>query len=630
MRGFAARGRQDVATESNEKRAGVAMDLRSINRVRVFLLWVLAAMLLGMSSSWAAAPEGHARLHFHRDDGNYDGWGLYVWGEAPAYPNSRDWGDPIPPTGTTSFGIYFDVPLQPDVHTLNFIIHKGDEKHIPSDQVLPLDDFSREVWIRSGDVTFYAREPGGVEKQDGWMLQVRLFIARQPASVWYGTVTVVLVMILGGMALFRAGRLRREVRMHHQMLEEARSELSRQAIAQQDIQARHQALAGFDELTGLLTRSGLKRVLDLSQAKARRGHGGLAVLFIDLDDFKPINDQFGHAAGDHVLKVVAARLSDSVRESDSVARLGGDEFVVIADELGDPLSAARLANKLVVSLTEVIMFEGQALRVAASLGIAFFPTDGEGDALVERADAAMYHAKHSGKNGFRFASSAFDALAERQAQSEKIWRQSLATASLVAAWEPAESVTGGPHWGMMVRPCSASGSGMRTPMPDLVAPDPSVALEADLVMLEQIAASAEAPALQGARWVFHPARGSLFDPRFLSACRGALTRISATRGELLLELDVINPEPNMLGELVKRGVRFGLNVTDPGFVKFEYLLADGLAFLRLSLQPRSTARYRALSALSAAARQLDVVVIGDIRDGEGSADARLFDYVMRA
>jgi diguanylate cyclase (GGDEF)-like protein len=196
------------------------------------------------------------------------------------------------------------------------------------------------------------------------------------------------------------------------------------------------SLANTDELTGLMTRAGVRRALASAQAKARRNQTMLAVLFIDLDDFKPVNDRFGHAVGDRVLVAVAERLQASLRESDLLARLGGDEFLVIAEDIGEPLVAAELARKMKAALTEGFEFEAQTLRVRASIGVALYPSDGEGDALVELADAAMYDAKRGGEGGFRFASPWLNAQFEREVEIERRWRDVMNEGSLALGWRP--------------------------------------------------------------------------------------------------------------------------------------------------------------------------------------------------
>jgi diguanylate cyclase (GGDEF)-like protein len=159
-------------------------------------------------------------------------------------------------------------------------------------------------------------------------------------------------------------------------------------------------LAHFDHLTGLPNRALFSDRLRRSLAKARRYKRQLALMFIDLDEFKPVNDLYGHHVGDLLLKEVAKRLSECVpREADSVGRLGGDEFVVLLSEIEQQQDALTLAEKIARALNERFEIEGHSLQVSASIGVAFFPDHGtDEDILFKNADAAMYQAKEGGRN----------------------------------------------------------------------------------------------------------------------------------------------------------------------------------------------------------------------------------------
>jgi len=162
-------------------------------------------------------------------------------------------------------------------------------------------------------------------------------------------------------------------------------------------------LAYHDVLTGLLNRFSLQNQLDHALAVAHREQRALAVIFLDLDRFKTINDTMGHAVGDALLKDVAYRLRDNVRDSDIVARLGGDEFVVALTDVDDATAAARVADKLLHALAERYRIGENELHSTASIGVAFYPDDGkDGETLMKNADTAMYHAKSQGRNNVQF------------------------------------------------------------------------------------------------------------------------------------------------------------------------------------------------------------------------------------
>ena len=159
-------------------------------------------------------------------------------------------------------------------------------------------------------------------------------------------------------------------------------------------------LAFQDPLTGLNNKRYMNTLFDQALLLATRPHHVVAVFYIDLDNFKPINDTAGHAVGDEVLKTVAARLKSSTRSTDICARVGGDEFVVIATQLDEEAQAAEVAKKLLARLTERIPVEGSDYGLGASIGIALYPQHGRSLAeLVHCADQAMYHVKRNGKSG---------------------------------------------------------------------------------------------------------------------------------------------------------------------------------------------------------------------------------------
>ena len=162
-------------------------------------------------------------------------------------------------------------------------------------------------------------------------------------------------------------------------------------------------LAQHDPLTGLPNRRMFFERLQLAIISARRTHQPLALLFIDLDYFKEINDSHGHALGDEVLKAVARLLSSATREVDTVARLGGDEFVILFNVLDEPEDIQRIVHKLHERFQNPLRIDGLALNVRASIGVSRYPEDGDSaERLLQHADRAMYAAKSDGRNTFAF------------------------------------------------------------------------------------------------------------------------------------------------------------------------------------------------------------------------------------
>ncbi len=167
------------------------------------------------------------------------------------------------------------------------------------------------------------------------------------------------------------------------------------------------SLAYSDSLTGLPNRLLLRDRLEHAIAAAQRNRTLVGVLFFDLDQFKPINDSYGHHVGDLLLREIAERARSCVREIDTVSRLGGDEFVVVLPELREALDAAAVAGKILTALGEVYRIDGHNLSITQTLGISIYPQDGpDADTLLRNADSAMYHAKESGKNRFLFFNAA--------------------------------------------------------------------------------------------------------------------------------------------------------------------------------------------------------------------------------
>jgi diguanylate cyclase (GGDEF)-like protein len=177
-------------------------------------------------------------------------------------------------------------------------------------------------------------------------------------------------------------------------------------------------LAEHDSLTDLPNRLVLNEHISHSISLARRHRRNIAVLFVDLDGFKNINDSLGHAIGDRLLQSISKRLLSSVRASDTVSRRGGDEFVILLSEITHPIDAATSAQKILHSLQSPHSIEGNDLQVRCSIGISIYPQDGEdSETLVKSADAAMYCAKRKGRNNYQFFKTALHAAGALGASS---------------------------------------------------------------------------------------------------------------------------------------------------------------------------------------------------------------------
>lgn len=196
-------------------------------------------------------------------------------------------------------------------------------------------------------------------------------------------------------------------------------------------------LASHDALTGLANRSLMREHLELAIHHAHRHHELVALVFIDLDKFKQINDTLGHDAGDLVLKTVAARLRASVRDSDIVARLGGDEFVLVLANQPSLESIVDLVDRLHHNVAEAMPFISENLMPTVSAGISVYPHDGEeAQTLMRNADAAMYHAKSLGRNNYQFYSAELHVAAHQRLQQETALRQAIDQGQLFLLYQP--------------------------------------------------------------------------------------------------------------------------------------------------------------------------------------------------
>ncbi len=210
-----------------------------------------------------------------------------------------------------------------------------------------------------------------------------------------------------------------------------------------EAEAQIRFMAHHDALTGLPNRVMLQERLESLIALARRKQETLAVLFLDLDHFKHVNDSLGHHAGDELLKEVAARINGAVREADVVARQGGDEFIVVLAGLAEPGAAAAVAVKLLVQIAAPVTIEGQSVSVAPSIGISVFPSDGgSADELIRHADSAMYLAKQSGRRQYQFYTPSLSRQAEAVMSKEADLREAVQGGHFELHYQPQIDVGG--------------------------------------------------------------------------------------------------------------------------------------------------------------------------------------------
>ncbi|MDG2521828.1 EAL domain-containing protein [Caulobacter segnis] len=338
-------------------------------------------------------------------------------------------------------------------------------------------------------------------------------------------------------------------------------------------------LAHYDPLTGLPNRVLFHKQLREALARAARGGGEVAVLHIDLDRFKTVNDTLGHAVGDELLRAAAQRLRSCVREGDTVARMGGDEFAIVQTGLSSPDDAQHLAARVVETMNAPLDLHGHAVVASASVGVAVAPMDGrEPDELLMKADMAMYRVKGDGRRGYRFFERAMDEVLQNRRRLELDLREALELNQFELLYQPLydlehERVTG----------CEAL-LRWRHPERGLVSPADFIPLAEEIGLIlpmgEWVLRQACAEA---SRW---PESVSLAvnlspiqfrDRRLLDTVKGALDGSGLSPQRLQLEItesvlladNAANLE--LLHDLRKLGVRISMDDFGTGYSSLSYL-----------------------------------------------------------
>ncbi|EGV52205.1 sensor domain-containing protein [Candidatus Endoriftia persephone] len=283
-------------------------------------------------------------------------------------------------------------------------------------------------------------------------------------------------------------------------------------------------LAQHDPLTGLPNRLLIDEMLEHTIGGARREDKRSAVMFLDLDGFKTINDSLGHRVGDRVLQKVADRLRRALRGPDMVARLGGDEFLVVIERLDQQADVAIIAEKLLAQFREAFPVEGRELFITASIGISLFPGDGATAAdLIQHADSAMYRAKESGRNAYQFYETALTTNAQRHLDTASQLRHAIARKQFVVHYQPQFDLLSGALSGMEAL--------VRWQQTDsrLVGPGEFITIAEQSGLIGEIGAQVMQQAChQAARWL---KAGARFERIAIN-----LSAIQITRGNLQLQV----------------------------------------------------------------------------------------------
>ena len=393
-------------------------------------------------------------------------------------------------------------------------------------------------------------------------------------------------------------------------------------------QAEVERLAFQDALTGLDNRHLFRRQLQASLERVRRTHARAALIYIDLDYFKEINDSLGHDAGDDVLKEVSKRLSGAIRRDDSCARLGGDEFAIILNNVGTANDVAQIAEDLLARLETPVQLHGRMQPIAASLGVTLIPDDGDEPVQVmKNADLALYKAKEAGRHCYRFFTIELQHAAEQRHEMDLRLRQALNEQQFLLYWQPKITLSDFRVSGFEALIRWQYQSSILTPDKFLhIAEDNGLIQEIGRWVLQQ--AMREQHTLSSA--IGHPVQISVnlsprqfADTTLIADCRRSLQQSGLAPS--LLELEItenslihdINEATKMLGALKQLGIRVAIDDFGIGHCSLSYLrqlpvntLKIDRSFVRdLPLDQSSNAIVAAVLAMAANLR-LDVVAEG--------------------
>jgi diguanylate cyclase (GGDEF)-like protein/PAS domain S-box-containing protein len=320
-------------------------------------------------------------------------------------------------------------------------------------------------------------------------------------------------------------------------LRKVNDDLDRRLADLRQAESELQRLARYDSLTGLPNRSFFMESLEQSLLRAERRHGRLALVFIDVDGFKTVNDSFGHAAGDLLLRALAERLRASTRKTDTVARIGGDEFTVMVHDLVRADDAALVAQGLLEQLSRPCALGDREVTITASVGISVFPEDGaDGGTLLKNADLAMYRAKQEGKNGFRFFTASMSERARERMMLLSSLRRAVEAGELELHYQPVVHGGGAPSLEALIR--------WRHPEKGLVSPAEfiPVAEEGGLILtigawvLRTATVFAQGLARSDVRVAVNLSARQFLDPDLVKIVERALAESGLAPGRLELEV----------------------------------------------------------------------------------------------
>ncbi|WFP50984.1 EAL domain-containing protein [Methylomonas sp. EFPC3] len=394
-------------------------------------------------------------------------------------------------------------------------------------------------------------------------------------------------------------------------------------------------MAHFDALTGLPNRTLLKDRFEQAISHAQRSGDKVGVLFLDLDNFKVINDTIGHTSGDSLLRVVASRISQCLRDGDTAARLGGDEFIVMLPDLSDVQDAAKVAAKILESLHASFDIDRHEVFVSFSIGISVYPDDSdEMEGLLANADSAMYYAKKLGKNNYQFFTPEMNRTAQNYMKLEKYLRRAMEQGELELYYQPQLDVASGKVICMeaLIRWFSAE----LGPVPpgDFIpfAEESGLIVPIGAWVLKTACAQAKAWEREGlpvrvavnlssrqfhqvqtAQHPRHPLLDAVLDALDASGLSPALLELEITEGILMRQLDSTMQILNILKDI---GVRISIDDFGTGYSSLSYLKRFPIDVLKIDKSfvnditedPNDKA---IVSAITVMAQQLKLEVVAE-------------------
>jgi diguanylate cyclase (GGDEF)-like protein len=404
--------------------------------------------------------------------------------------------------------------------------------------------------------------------------------------------------------------------------------------------AEGEQLAFYDPLTGLPNRRLLLDRLAALLASSERQQVFSAVMFIDLDRFKTINDARGHATGDHLLRLVAQRLSDLVRKSDTVARIGGDEFVVLLGHLAPDLAAAgnaaqAVAEKIRAALAQEFEIAGQDYASSASIGVTLLPKFGvNADDLLREADTAMYRAKGGGRNGIAFFEAAMQAEVERRLTLERELAQAIEQERLHMVFQPQFDCHGRLHGAeLLMRWERDDGSAVSPAIFIPLAEDAGLIVPLGMWALRQACLAQQRMAAMGLALPLsvNVSPQQFRQPDFVQQVRGVLQDHGVAPALLILEVteglfvEKLEETVARMAELSGMGVRFSIDDFGTGYSSLAYLKRMPLYELKIDRSfimdmPDDANDVVIVQTILAMARQMGLRVVAEGVETQAQAD----------